>query len=280
MTMQQRALDRYAVMGNPIAHSKSPRIHTLFAEQTGEQLIYEAILVPRDRFSQAVEQFQAEGGQGLNITVPFKQEAWALVQDMSLRARRAGAVNTILFRKDGTVIGDNTDGEGLIRDLQINHGVNLESKRILVLGAGGAARGILGPVLEQRPQQLVLANRTASKAVDLARAFTDLGAVEGCGLTELVGRSFDLILNATAAGISGEVPPLPADLLVTGGWCYDLMYADEPTAFVRWGNEHGARRALDGLGMLVEQAAGSFQLWRGVRPETAPVIAALRRHNH
>ncbi|NIR61272.1 MAG: shikimate dehydrogenase [Gammaproteobacteria bacterium] len=267
--------DRYAVMGNPVAHSKSPRIHALFAEQTGEPIVYEAILVPVDGFAEAVAEFQRAGGKGLNVTLPFKQEAWALAEERSPRAERARAVNTLVLRPDGTRLGDNTDGAGLIRDLH-NHGLRVAGRRILVLGAGGAARGVLGPLLGERPAAVLIANRTAEKAVVLARDFRDLGPIAGGGFDALAGRTYELVINATAASLEGEVPPVPDAALAEGGWVYDMMYADTPTAFVRWGAARGAGRSLDGLGMLVEQAAESFYLWRGVRPDTAPVLEALR----
>lgn len=269
--------DRYAVMGNPISHSKSPKIHALFAQQTGQSLTYEALLVALDGFAAAVDGFQRSGGKGLNITVPFKQEAWALIANRSPRAARAGAVNTIIFNDDGSRYADTTDGVGLVRDLTINHGVGLAQKRILVLGAGGAVRGVLEPLLAQGPAELVIANRTAAKAVELAEVFHQQGNVSGCGFEALVGRKFDVIINGTAASLEGEVPPLPPDVLAADSCCYDMMYGNQPTAFQAWAQQHGARLALDGLGMLVEQAAESFLLWRGVRPETAPVISELRR---
>lgn len=272
MTIQP---DQYAVMGNPIAHSKSPHIHTLFAAQTGQPLEYRAILVEPGGFAPAVRKFREAGGKGLNVTVPFKQDAWVFADLLSVRAERAGAVNTLILEPGG-VRGDNTDGMGLVRDLTVNHGYPLAGRRILLLGAGGAARGILQPLLVEKPTQLVVANRTADKALELALRFSDLGRVSGYGFAELAGRQFDLIINATAAGLNDAVPPLPEDVLAPDGWCYDLMYGSEPTAFVRWGLEHGAVQTLDGLGMLVEQAAESFHLWRGVWPETKPVIAALR----
>ncbi len=267
--------DHYAVMGNPIAHSKSPRIHALFAAQTGQNLEYRAVLVEPDGFAAAARAFREAGGKGLNVTVPFKQDAWVFADLLSARAERAGAVNTLIFEPAG-VRGDNTDGPGLVRDLTVNHGGPLEEKRILLLGAGGAARGVLQPLLAERPAHLVIANRTAGKAAELALRFSDLGRVSGCGFADLAGRRFDLIVNATAAGLSDAVPPLPDGVLAAGGWCYDLMYGGEPTAFVRWGWTHDAARSLDGLGMLVEQAAESFHLWRGIWPETKPVIEALR----
>ncbi len=271
--------DQYAVMGNPIAHSQSPRIHAVFAAQTGQHLDYRALLVEPGDFAAAAKAFRASGGKGLNITAPFKQDAWVFADVLSARAERAGAVNTLIFGPAG-VRGDNTDGPGLVRDLKMNHGFSLAGKRLLLLGAGGAARGVLQPLLLEKPAQLVIANRTANKALELILRFSDLGLVSGCGFAELAGRSFDLIINATAAGLSDAIPPLPEGVLAADGWCYDLMYGREPTAFVRWGREQGAAQALDGLGMLVEQAAESFYLWRGVWPETQPVIEALRSgHN-
>lgn len=267
--------DRYAVMGNPIAHSLSPRIHALFAAQTGQNLEYRAILVERGGFAAAARAFRDAGGKGLNVTIPFKQDAWVFADLLSARAERAGAVNTLILAPAG-VRGDNTDGPGLVRDLTLNHGYVLAGRRILLLGAGGAARGVLQPLLAEQPAQLVIANRTAGKASELALRFGDLGPVTGCGFADLAGRRFDLIINATAAGLTGAVPPLPEGVLAADGWCYDLTYGREPTTFVRWGWEQGAACSLEGLGMLVEQAAEAFYLWRGVWPETQPVIAALR----
>lgn len=268
-------VDRYAVMGNPIAHSKSPQIHSLFAEQTDQSLNYEALLVPEDGFADAVAEFlYVSNGKGLNITVPFKQQAWQLADRLSERAELAGAVNTLML-KDGTLYGDNTDGAGLVRDLIHNHGVVLNSKRILMLGAGGAARGVMLPLLEQNPASLHIANRTALRAHELAENFADYGEVSASGLDELHG-NFDIIINATAAGLGGEVPPLPDDLIDEQSLCYDMMYASEPTAFVRYCVERHAAQSIDGLGMLVEQAAESFRLWRNVMPDTKPVINSLR----
>jgi len=269
--------DRYAVFGNPIAHSKSPRIHRLFAAQTGQNIVYDALLVPLNSFASAVADFQAQGGRGANVTVPFKQEAWALADERSPRAQRAGAVNTLLLRDDGNWYGDTTDGVGLVRDLCINHGVTLAGRRVLLLGAGGAARGVLEPLLAERPQQLVIANRTLAKAQDLAQTFAELGTLRASSFDALAGESFDVIINATAAGLHGEVAPLPIGVIAPHGCAYDMMYGDKPTDFVRWAQRHGATQAFDGLGMLVEQAAEAFYLWRGMRPETAPVIAQLRQ---
>ncbi|HED52131.1 MAG TPA: shikimate dehydrogenase [Gammaproteobacteria bacterium] len=267
-------VDRYAVMGNPIAHSKSPRIHRLFAEQTGQRLHYDAILVPEDGFADAVAAFLFnDSGKGLNITVPFKQQAWQLAGRLSERAELAGAVNT-LIPEDDTLYGDNTDGAGLVRDLTHNHSVVLKNKRILMLGAGGAARGVVLPLLEQQPSSLHIANRTVSRARELVERFADYGELSASGFDALHG-NFDIVINATAAGLGGEVPPLPDGIIDEHSLCYDMMYASEPTAFVRYCNEHHAAQAIDGLGMLVEQAAESFYLWRGVRPDTQPVIEAL-----
>jgi shikimate dehydrogenase len=272
-------LDEYAVMGNPIAHSKSPRIHGLFAEQTGQAVHYSAIQVDPGGLEQAVGNFIASGGRGLNITVPFKQDAWELVDTRSARAERAGAVNTIKM-ESVTLYGDNTDGVGLITDLQRNHGVVLQDTRILLMGAGGSARGVLAPLLEQQPAQLVIANRTEGRARDLAEAFADLGNVHGCGYDALGEIQFDVLLNATAASLQGELPPLPDGLLAANSVCYDLMYGAEPTSFMQWAEQQGAGSVFDGLGMLVEQAAESFFLWRGIRPDTAPVIKTLRQELH
>ena len=266
--------DQYAVIGNPIEHSKSPLIHQQFAEQTGQDLHYGRIL--GEVFHEDVRYFFHNGGKGLNVTVPFKEQAFDLSDELSERAQTAGAVNTLVYRDDGSILGDNTDGVGLVTDLGCNHLFNFAGSKILLLGAGGASKGVIRPLLEQNPDLLVVANRTASKAVDLADSVSELGAVTGMGLEELSGKRFDLIINGTAAGLSGELPAIPDDCLEDGGWTYDMMYATEPTAFVRWGKEHGAGKALDGLGMLVEQAAESFYLWRGVRPETSQVIASLR----
>jgi shikimate dehydrogenase len=263
-------------MGNPVAHSKSPRIHSLFARQTAQQLQYEAIRVESGNLAAAIDGFLSAGGKGLNITVPLKEEAWALAQSRSGRAERAGAVNTLVLDQSGNHFADNTDGAGLVRDLLHNHGCTLQQKRLLLVGAGGAARGVIEPLLLEQPSLLVIANRTAEKAVELARLFCDFGHTEGCGLDDVAGQSFDLIINATAASLAGQVPALPNSVVTTDSWCYDMMYADKPTAFMDWARQRGAARCLDGLGMLVEQAAESFYLWRNVRPDTRPVMQALR----
>lgn len=268
-------IDRYAVFGHPIRHSKSPRIHRLFAEQTGQALEYTAVEVPAELFQTAVAMFFAEGGKGLNCTVPLKELAWRYADRKTERAQLSKAVNTLALQADGSLLGDNTDGIGLITDLLANHAIALSGIRILILGAGGASRGIIAPILEQSPQTLVIANRTVDKAVQLAAEFHDKGPITGCGYDALENRQFDLILNATSASLSGQLPPLPDGLLAAGGNCYDLAYGNEPTAFVRWGLENHAVKSLDGLGMLVEQAAEAFFIWRGVRPQTRPVIELL-----
>jgi shikimate dehydrogenase len=268
--------DQYAVIGNPIDHSKSPQIHAAFAAQTGQAVEYGRILGEPGRFAAQVRGFFATGGRGLNVTVPFKEEARRLADQCSLRAESAGAANILIRLADGRLAGDNTDGVGLVRDLVDNQGVTLIGRSLLLLGAGGAARGVLRPLLEAQPARLVIANRTAAKALALAATLGKLSAVRGCGLDALAGECFEIIINGTAAGLGGQTPEIPDDCLVPGGVTYDMMYADRPTAFVRWGRAHRAALALDGLGMLVEQAAESFFLWRGVRPETEAVIQMLR----
>ncbi len=267
--------DRYSVIGNPVAHSKSPFIHAAFARATGQHLVYEAVLAPLDGFTATVEAFRAAGGKGSNVTVPFKLEAFNLASETTKRARAARAVNTLSFAAD-VVRGDNTDGVGLVRDIEINLRIEIAGKRVLVMGAGGAARGVLAPLLEKRPARLTIANRTAAKAIELARRFRDRGPIEGSGYLELASASFDIVVNATSASLAGELPPLPAHLFRAGALAYDMMYGSEPTPFLRWAAEQSAAHRADGLGMLVEQAAESFFVWRGVRPDTASVIAMLR----
>ena len=269
--------DKYAVFGNPIAHSKSPDIHRQFAEQTGQDLSYSKQLVAEDGFEAAANEFFANGGRGLNITVPFKQDAYAYVARTTSRARRAGAVNTLSLEADGTILGDTTDGVGLVSDIVNNLGWEIRHKRVLVLGAGVAVRGALEPLLEQQPQHIVIANRTVDKALQLSKGFAEFGYLLGCGFDMLGEQQFDLIINGTSAGLQGELPPLPDSLIDANGTtaCYDMLYGAEPTPFIQWAAQRGAQ-VSDGLGMLVGQAAESFALWRGVRPETAPVIANLR----
>lgn len=266
--------DHYAVFGSPIQHSKSPRIHQLFAQQTAQTLTYIAQEVSADDFPATARAFFAQGGKGLNCTVPLKELAWQFADQLTERASFAKAVNTLALQVDGRILGDNTDGIGLVTDLTVNHCISLTEQRVLILGAGGATRGILSPLLALNPAQLVIANRTVAKAQQLAEEFSDLASISGCGFADLT-TSFDVIINATAASLSNELPPLAEYLLAANGCCYDLAYSNQATAFVRWGHHHHARISVDGLGMLVEQAAQAFYGWRGVRPQTEPVIALL-----
>ena len=271
------APDRYVVIGNPIAHSKSPQIHAMFAEQTGQAISYERLLAPVEGFEQVVREFVASGGRGANVTVPFKLDAFRLADELSARAQAAGAVNTLHFR-DGRITGDNTDGVGLVRDIVEGAGVSLQNKQLLLLGAGGAARGVVLPLLAESPARLVIANRTPERALELAHQFSDastsVSPIEGCGFDEL-SQSFDIVINATSASLSSELPPVPASVFGERGFVYDMMYAAQPTPFLQLASRHGTA-VRDGLGMLVEQAAESFFIWRGVRPRTAPVYQWLR----
>lgn len=266
--------DRYCVFGNPIKHSKSPLIHGEFASQTQQAMAYTAELAPVEGFADAWRAFVADGGRGANVTVPFKSDAFALCDTLSHRAKRAQAVNTLIVGGNGRIYGDTTDGVGLVRDLAY-HRVALAGKRVLVLGAGGAVRGILEPLLAEQPSEVVVANRTAEKAEQLAEAFADLGSIQGGGFASVKG-PFDVVINGTSASLAGELPPLPEALFAEGAWAYDMMYSAEPTVFLQWAGPRGAK-LLDGLGMLVEQAAESFFLWRNVRPETASVRTQLRQ---
>lgn len=268
--------DLYAVFGNPINHSKSPNIHRQFAEQTGQDMHYTKQLVNEGEFEKTVQEFFGQGGKGLNITVPFKLNAFEFAQKRTARAERAGAVNTLAQLSDGTILGDNTDGIGMIHDMH-NLGWELEGKRVLILGAGGAVRGILQPLLEENPAQVIIANRTQSKAEELAKNFHDLGDVQAKSFEQLDGEVFDLVINGTSASMQGELPPLPDNLLAENACCYDMMYGAEPTIFLRWAKERGAAQLADGLGMLIGQAAEAFYVWRQIRPEVVPVITAMRR---
>ncbi len=270
-------LDQYAVYGNPIKQSKSPQIHLAFAEQTGQKLHYRAHKVELGRFAEVAGQFFAHGGKGLNVTVPFKLDAFEFADQLSGRARRAGAVNTLAIQDDGSIYGDNTDGVGLVRDIHDNLGWELQGRRILVLGAGGAARGILGPLLKKGVSQILIANRTVDKAQKLAQQFEKLGSIAGCSYADLASGQFDLIINGTSASMSGDLPPLPSHILSNDGCAYDMMYSADPTPFMRWAAGETAWAVSDGLGMLVEQAAESFCIWRGVRPDTKPVIEMMRQ---
>lgn len=268
--------DKYAVFGNPIAHSKSPQIHQQFAKQTEQDLVYTKEEVALDGFEQAVRDFSTEGGKGLNITVPFKEQAYQLVDQLSARARQAGAVNTLIIESNGMITGDNTDGIGLVNDLQQNLNWPLQGKRILLLGAGGAARGVIAPILAQNPAQVIIANRTASKAENLATAFTKQGNISACSLGDLPDKPVDIIINATSASLGGTAIDLPATLIDPHTCCYDMMYSKDLTEFLAWAKAQGASRLADGLGMLVEQAAFSFYLWRGKKPLTETIIKKLK----
>lgn len=269
-------MQRYAVFGNPVAHSQSPFIHSQFAAQTGLSLTYEALLAPLDDFASSLQTFFAEGGNGANVTVPFKEQAFTLANELSERARRAGAVNTLIKLDNGQIRGDNTDGAGLVNDL-LEHGITLTGQRILLLGAGGAVRGALEPLLAQKPAEVCIANRTVERAEQLAREFADLGPVVAAGY-DWIDAPADLIINGTSASLQGELPPLAPSLVKAGHTaCYDMMYGKNTTAFNQWAQSLDAARTLDGLGMLVGQAAEAFYIWTGQRPDTTPVIQALRQ---
>jgi shikimate dehydrogenase len=269
-------MDKYCVFGNPIAHSKSPEIHAAYAAQTGQQLTYEKRLAPVDGFADAVRAFIAEGGKGANVTVPFKLEAHKLANALTVRAQAAGAVNTLIFSDDG-IIGDNTDGTGLVTDIVCNAQTPIAGKRVLLLGAGGAARGVVLPILEHRPAALVIANRTVATAEALVQQFSALageGVLSACGFADIEG-AFDIVINATSASLNADLPPVPPSAFKPGALALDMMYGKEPTVFLQFAASHGAQ-TRDGLGMLVEQAAEAFHAWRGVRPATADVLTALR----
>ncbi|HEY1151427.1 MAG TPA: shikimate dehydrogenase [Pseudoduganella sp.] len=269
-------MDKYCVFGNPIAHSKSPEIHAAYAAQTGQQLTYEKRLAPVDGFADSVRAFIAEGGKGANVTVPFKLEAHNLANALTVRAQAAGAVNTLIFSEEG-IIGDNTDGTGLVTDIVYNAQTPIAGKRVLLLGAGGAARGVVLPILEHRPAALVIANRTVATAEALVQQFSALageGVLSACGFADIEG-AFDIVINATSASLSADLPPVPPSAFKPGALALDMMYGKEPTVFMQFAASHGAQ-TRDGLGMLVEQAAEAFHAWRGVRPATADVLTALR----
>ncbi|MRI33367.1 shikimate dehydrogenase [Endozoicomonas sp. OPT23] len=270
------AVDHYAVMGNPIAHSKSPFIHAMFADATDQKLHYAAQLVEANGFEKALATFFDQGGHlGLSITVPFKEQAWQLAEIRTERAEKAGALNTLWLDSEGKLKGDNTDGLGLVRDLKMNNGVSLKDARVLVLGAGGAVRGVLEPILAEQPKDVVIANRTVSKAETLAELFSGK-PVSACGFAEVTG-SFDVIINGTSASLHGDLPPVPASVITRTTTCYDMMYSAGTTVFNQWALDQGAGKVIDGLGMLVEQAAEQFAIWRGVRPDTEAVFTKLRQ---
>lgn len=269
---------KYAVVGNPVSHSLSPQIHQAFAQQMEISLSYETIELPVDNFAAGLKDLQQQGYKGLNITVPFKLEAWQLCDKLSPRAEDAGAVNTLIFLSDGNIAGDNTDGVGLARDLVNNHRALIKRRKVLVLGAGGAVRGVLPSLLALSPENLTVANRTTEKAEQLAKDFLELGEVNTLAYADLGREKFDLIINGTSAGLSQEVPPVPDTVLGINSICYDMMYdTTGNTAFVEWAINRGASRSIDGLGMLVEQAAESFFIWHGMRVDTTEVIASLRQ---
>lgn len=269
-------VEQYAVFGNPISHSKSPFIHTLFARQTSQNMSYTAQEALKEGFNDAVRAFFAEGGRGCNVTVPFKEEAFQYADRLTERAQLAGAVNTLKKLDDGIILGDNTDGEGLVQDL-LQHQVPLKGAKILLIGAGGAARGVIKPLLDQQPSQLVVTNRTASKAAELAALFSPYGPVTALPFEEVL-QPFDVVINSTSASLSGQLPNIAPVIFGENGVAYDMMYGKGLTAFNRWATEQGCVHVYDGLGMLVGQAAESFMLWRGLRPGTRQILRELRRN--
>ncbi|MCR9982747.1 shikimate dehydrogenase [Vibrio diabolicus] len=273
MTLQ---IDRYAVFGNPIGHSKSPFIHTLFARQTNQSLTYTAECAPVGGFIEAVKAFFADGGKGCNVTLPFKEDAYQFASRLTERAQLAGAVNTLKKLDDGEIIGDNTDGAGLVQDL-LQHQVILEGARILIIGAGGAARGVIKPLLDQKPTSLTITNRTFSKAEELAELFSAYGPVTAKEMNT-IAEEFDVIINSTSASLSGELPAISSSVFATNSTSYDMMYGKGDTTFNQWAKQHGAAHAYDGLGMLVGQAAESFMLWRGLRPGAKQILRELRKN--
>ncbi|MDA0150660.1 shikimate dehydrogenase [Vibrio sp. LaRot3] len=273
MTQQ---IDRYAVFGNPIGHSKSPFIHTLFARQTNQPMTYTAELAPIDGFEQAATEFFSQGGRGCNITVPFKEQAYQFAHRLTGRAQLAGAVNTLKKLDDGEIIGDNTDGAGLVQDL-LQYQVPLKDARILLIGSGGAARGVVQPLLEQSPELLVITNRTFSKAEQLVSMFAGFGNVVASEMNQL-DQPFDVIINSTSASLSGELPAISPAIFSSTSTAYDMMYGKGKTTFNQWALDNGVAHAYDGLGMLVGQAAESFMLWRGLRPGTRQILRELRKN--
>lgn len=268
-------VDQYGVVGHPVAHSLSPFIHAMFARQTGQSMSYRLFDCPPEGLQEHITGFFAQGGRGLNVTLPHKVAAVERADELTSRARHAGAINTLMMRNDGTVLGDNTDGVGLTQDLCVNQRVVITRRRVLIIGAGGAVRGVLAPLLALTPEALVIANRTADRAKALAAAFAQMGNVEGVGFRYIAGGPYDIVINATSASLTGEIPDVPIGVIGSETFCYDMAYGKGGTPFVRWCMELGCRAAASGWGMLVEQAAESFRLWRGVRPLTGPVLAAL-----
>ncbi len=270
--------DQYGLVGHPVAHSWSPFIHGMFAQATAQNLVYRLFDVTPENYRRDTLKLFAGGVRGLNITLPHKQAAAELVNELTPRAMRAQAVNTIAFFEDTTLLGDNTDGAGLTADLENNLHMDLADKRVLILGAGGAVRGVLGPLLERELREVHVANRTPHKAQSLADEFSDMGKISGCEFSDLRGPPYDLIINATSAGLLGEMPLLPAGIVGETTLCYDMSYGRGDTPFTRWAKGLHAAKAVKGWGMLVEQAAASFELWRGIRPGTQPVLEALFQH--
>jgi len=269
------AMDRYAVIGYPVKHSRSPFIHAMFAKQTGQNMSYGLLEAPPEHLAAEVTRFFADGGKGMNITVPHKQAVMELVTYCTPRAELAGAVNTLVLMDDGKLMGDNTDGVGLLNDLKQNHSVELSDKRILLLGAGGAARGVIAPLLAERPEQLVIANRNVERAAQLASEFQALGSITATSFNDVGNEPFDLIINATSASLQGDMPVLDPGIVNAHTLCYDMAYGKDDTVFTLWAKTQGAANAVQGWGMLVEQAAEAFYLWRHVRPDTTTVLLAL-----
>lgn len=273
MTQQ---IDRYVVFGNPIAQSKSPFIHTLFARQTNQSLTYTTACPPKDGFKQAAIQFFSEGGKGCNVTAPFKEDAYQFANRLTERAKLAGAVNTLKKLDDGEIIGDNTDGEGLVQDL-LQHQVQLEGARILLIGAGGAARGVIKPLMDQNPAEIVITNRTFSKAEQLADMFGSYGTIKAIEMNQ-VDEPFDVIINSSSSGLSGELPAISSAIFSPQSAVYDMVYGSGKTMFNQWASENSTQTTYDGLGMLVGQAAESFMLWRGLRPGSRQILRELRKN--
>ncbi len=271
------SISNYAVFGNPVNHSKSPQIHSLFAKQKGIKLNYQAIEVPVENFSDFVISFANQKGKGLNITVPFKENAFSLCTILTQRAEVSGSVNTIWFDEQSNIYGDTTDGKGLINDLKINYGLDIKNKSVLILGAGGSVKAILEPLCEENPDRIIIANRTVSRAEDLSRSFSNKGNIKACSYDDIPSSSYDLIINGTSLSLNGQLPSISASTINNNTYCYDLMYSDTETVFMKWANEQGALKVMDGLGMLVEQAAEAFFIWHGVMPDTASVIKSLRK---
>jgi shikimate dehydrogenase len=268
--------DQYAVFGNPIAHSKSPSIHRQFAEQTAQDMQYSKQLVDENEFAKSAHSFFSGGGKGLNVTLPFKVDAFNFAQKLTERAQSAGAVNTLSLQNDGTILGDNTDGTGMVNDMR-NLNWNVANKRILILGAGGAVRGVLQPLLAEKPKEVIIVNRTFAKAEALEKQFHAMGNIHASSFEQLNAKQFDIIINGTSASLAGNLPTLPNGICSPNTCCYDMMYAAEPTIFMRWAKAQGVERIADGLGMLVGQAAEAFYIWRNIRPEVTAVINAIRR---